>query len=307
MERLNVKEHGFYGRYCPIDSSKTAMIVVTDDDVNDMISKAQVKWFNKNGISALAISPEKSEKGCHSYPLERIEKGISYLKNKGTTKIGIIGISASAMVALTSASLFHDITFTIALTPSDYVMEGYYQDKKDGATERPGDFEPSLTYQGKPIPFLPYAYRHPEYWQQIKAESKRRGDMLAGRDMFEESERRHHLQEDEKIKVENIKGHIYLAGAKDDVMWNTCKYIERMEQRFHELEHECTYETHIYEHGTHFVFPEGMARNILPIGINIVLPLLYKEAKGYTKQCEETRKDIEYTLVESIRKWVNEA
>lgn len=305
MERFNLKEDGFYGRYCPVTQSKSAIIVVTDDDVKDTISKAQVKWFNQNGISALAISPEKSEKGCHSYPLERIEKGILFLKEKGYSKIGIIGISASAMVALTSASLFHDITMTIALTPSDFVMEGYYQDKKDGATERPGDFEPSLTYQGKPISFLPYAYRHPEYWQKIKEESKRRKDFLAGRDMFDESERRHPLQEEEKIKVENIKGHLYLAGAKDDVMWNTCRYIERMEMRLKQMDHECTYETHIYEHGTHFVFPEGMARNILPIGINLVLPLIFKEAKGYTKQCEQTRKDIEQTLVQSIRKWDN--
>lgn len=304
MKKCSVSQDGFYGKYCPIDNTKAIMLVITDDDVDDTMSKVQVKWFHSLGISALALSP--LEKGCHSYPLEFVENAIGYCKEKGYTKIGVIGISASAMVALTSASMFHDITLTIGLTPSDYVMEGYYQDKKDGAPERPGDFEPSLTYHGQPIPFLPYAYRHPEYYNQIKAESKRRGDFIAGKDMFDESERRHPLQEEEKIKVENIHGHLYLAGAKDDVMWDTCRYISRMQKRLEKQSHHCTYEIHIYEHGTHFVFPESMARKILPVGINFVLPKIFKEAKGYTKECEQTRLDIDKTLISAIRKWENE-
>ncbi len=44
--------------------------------------------------------------------------------------------------------------------------------------------------------------------------------------MFDESEKLHPLQENEMIKVENIKGTIVLVGAEDDVLWDTCKYIE---------------------------------------------------------------------------------
>lgn len=302
--KCSVAQEGFYGKYCPAKGNTSSVIlVVTDDDVEDTISKSQVKWLNSLGISALAISPEKREKGCHSYPLERIENAVAYLKNRGYSRLGILGISASAMVAMTAASLMPQLTLTIALTPSDYVMEGYYQDKKDGAPERPGNYESSLTWQGEPLPYLPYAYRHPEYWQRLKAEAKRRGDMVAGWDMFDESERRHPLQEEERIKVERIHGHLYLAAAEDDVMWDACKYIRRMERRLQELPHSCTWETHLYAHGTHFVFPEGMARKILPVGINLVLPLVFKEAKGYAKECRKTRQDIEHTLVAAIRNW----
>lgn len=301
-----VEKDGFYGRFCPVNSSKKSVIIaVTDDDVNDTISKSMVRWLNDLGVSALAVSPEKGQKGCHSYPLERIERAVSYVTRRGYTKIGIWGISASAMCAMTAASLLPNITLTIALTPSDYVMEGYYQERKDGAAEYPGDYEASLTWRGKPLPFLPYAYRHPEYWQQIQAEARRRKDFIAGRDMFEKSERLHPLQEEEMIKIEQIQGHIYLAAAEDDVMWDACKYIRRMEKRIKERPHTCTLETHLYKHGTHFVFPEGLARKILPIGINLLLPFVFREARGFTKECQKTRRDIERTLVVAIRKWEN--
>ena len=82
------------------------------------------------------------------------------------------------MLALVAASYYPDITLTIAMSPSDFVIEGFYRDGKDGMTERPGDNESSVSWQGKPIPYLPYAYRHPEYWQKIQEESKAGGDMM---------------------------------------------------------------------------------------------------------------------------------
>lgn len=304
IERCSIRQNGFYGKYAPAKSgAASTIIVVTDDDVDEIISKSTVKWLNSLGVNALAVSPEKGIKGVHSYPMEQLEQAVNYLKAKGERRIGALGISASGMVALTAAALFQDITLTIALTPSDYVMEGYYQDKKDGVPERPGDYESSLTWRGKPLPFLPYAYRGTDYWAKLKAEAKRRGDMIAGRDMFDESERLHPLTEEEAIKVEKIHGHIYFAAAEDDVMWPACKYIRRMEARLNALPHECTWESHLYEHGTHFVFPEGLARKLLPFGVSLLLPLVFKEAKGFVKECRETRRDIDRTLVAAIRKW----
>ena len=37
-------------------------------------------------------------------------------------------------------------------------MEGFYRDGKGGATERPGDNESTVTWQGQPLPYLPFAY-----------------------------------------------------------------------------------------------------------------------------------------------------
>lgn len=152
------------------------------------------------------------------------------------------------------------------MTPCDFIMEGFYQDGKDGAREHPGNGESTLSYRGKPLPYLPYAYRHPQYWQMIRKESKEGGDMIASRRMFEESERRHPVREAEKIKIENIRGKIVFVGAEDDVLWDTCKYIRRMDERLRSLPHESEYEMLLYRHGTHFVFPEEMIKRMFPWG-----------------------------------------
>ena len=74
----------------------------------------------------------KKDYGHHNYPLERIEKAITWLKSHGNAKIGIAGASTTGTLALTAASLFDDISLTIAMTPSDFVWQGFMQGKKDG-------------------------------------------------------------------------------------------------------------------------------------------------------------------------------
>ena len=234
--------------------------------------------------------------------LER-EQAINFLRSKGIEKIGIAGVSTTGMFSLIAASYYPEITMTITMSPSDFVMEGFYRDGKDGMKERPGDNESTVSWQGEPLPYLPFAYRHPEYWQKLEEEAKAGGDKVASRKMFDESERLHPIQEEERIKVENIHGKIVFVGAEDDVLWDTCKYIRRMEKRLSELPHECTWEALLYEHGTHFVFPESMLKSMLPIGSGLLVKFMFKAAKEYPKECEETRQDIDLKLTEIIQKW----
>jgi acetyl esterase/lipase len=252
----------------------------------------------------MTMSPKKKDYGHHNYPFERIETAITFLKKEGYRKIGIAGLSTTGMVALAAASLIHDITLTIALSPSDFIMEGFYQDNKDGMHERPGDNESTLTWRGKPLPYLPYAYRHPDYWKKIEADSKKYGDMVVSRPMFDESEEKHPLKEEEKIKVENIRGHIVFAGAEDDVLWDTCRYIRRMMERLEDKKHSCTYEAVLRKHGTHFVLPEGMMKKLAPKWlIDFFVVWAFKEAKGFKKECRETRIAIDQCIANAIARW----
>ena len=297
---------GFYGAFYPnSQSSDKAMILMLGDSSDDRLAKSGAKWMHELGCHALAMSPDKKDYGHHNYPLERFGAAITFLKKRGIKKIGIAGASTTGMLALVAASYYPDITLTIAMSPSDFVMEGFYRDGKDGMTERPGDNESSVSWQGKPIPYLPYAYRHPEYWQKIQEESKAGGDMIASRKMFDESERRHPVQEEEKIKVENIKGRIVFIGAEDDVLWDTCKYIRRMEERLDEKPHDSTYLSLIYEHGTHFVFPESMLRIMLPVGADL-MTLLFKAGREYPKECKAVREDIDNKLKEIVKEWYDD-
>lgn len=150
---------------------------------------------------------------------------------------------------------------------------------------------------------MPFCYKHPEYWHVVKKETKRTGDMVNSRKLFEDSEKAHPLTEDDMIRIERIHGKLLLVGAEDDALWDTAKYIRRMKKRLEERSHLCNPEFAIYAHGTHFVFPQSMLKTMLPVGSGIFMKLAFKAAKRYPKECLETRVDIDRRIRNAIEKW----
>ena len=234
------------------------------------------------------------------------EMAISWLKANGNHKIGIAGASTTGTLALTAAAMFPDLTLTIAMTPSDFVWQGFMQGKRDGCKEWPVEGESLFSYRGKPLPYMPFCYQHPDYWHCVAAESKRTGDMVNSRKLFDDSEAAHPIEPEEYIPVENIRGKLLLIGAEDDALWDTAKYIRRMEKRLAEKPHECEIETMVYAHGTHFVFPEGMLKTMLPVGSGLFVQLAFQAAKKYPKECRQTRIDIEKRMCRTLAEWKGE-
>ena len=301
---FRIESDGFNGAWYPASvQSYRGLIIMLGDSAEDRMAKTGAKWLNEQGIHVMAMSPDKKDYGHHNYPLERFGKAIAFMKAQGCEKLGVVGTSTTGMLALLAASYYPELSLTVAISPSDFVMEGFYRDGKDGMTERPGDNESSVSWQGKPLPYLPYAYRHPEYWQKIQEESKAGGDKVASRKMFDESEKRHPIQENERIKVENIHGKIIFIGAEDDVLWDTCKYIRRMEKRLGSLPHDSTFESWLYEHGTHFAFPQSMLKMMLPVGSGLLVSFMFKAGKEHPKECRETRIDIDRKLKKALAEW----
>lgn len=303
-EYFSVEKDGFYGAYYENrEKTDRCVIAMLGDAVDDRMAVAGVKWLQERGCNVMTMSPGKKDYGHHNYELERIGRAIGAIRGRGNRKIGIAGASTTGMLALAAASCYGEISLTIAMSPCDFVMEGFYQDGKDGARERPGDGESTLSLGGEPLPYLPYAYRHPQYWQMIRRESREGGDIIASRRMFEESERLHPLREEEKLKVERIRGKVVFVGAEDDVLWDTCKYIRRMEQRLQTMPHACTYEALLYPHGTHFIFPEGMLRHLLPVGSGLLVGLAFRAGRRYPRACKATRLDIDEKLSRLLESW----
>lgn len=293
---------GFYGAYYENPKGSSAAIIsMAGDNADDILAKAAVKWLHDKGVNVMAMSPAKNCYDHLNYELERFERAIKWLKANGNQRIGIMGASTTGMSALTAASYFDDITLTVAMTASDFIMEGFYT--KDGL-ERPGDNgESSLSINGEPLKYLPFAYRHPEYAQALKDEAKAKGNMVASREMFDKSEELHPVTEDEKIKIENIKGRVIVIGAEDDCLWDTCRYMRRMQKRLDEKPHDAYWDFMFFEHGTHFVFPEGMMKKILPVGSSIVTSVAFKEGRLHKKECKQARIDIDNELTGAIVAW----
>lgn len=301
------EKDGFYGTYYENPKgANCAMIGLFGDDPNDFMAKCGAKWLHKNGVNVMCMSPDVKNYGHVNFPLERIETAIKWLKSHGNKKIGIMGMSTAGMDSLVAASYFPDITLTFGLTPSDFVWQGFEQDEKDGCKEWPIPDASTLSWQGKPLAYMPFVYAHPEYYHKIEEETKGSGDITRSTHLFIDSEKAREHTEEEMIKVENIKGKLIMVGADDDSFWEAGKYVRRMDKRLKERPHECDYEALTYEHGTHFVLPETMLRKALPVGLKFVMKFIFKAAKDYPKECEQTRKDIDRRLSAALKQWVAE-
>ncbi|MFR3406445.1 MAG: acyl-CoA thioester hydrolase/BAAT C-terminal domain-containing protein [Christensenellales bacterium] len=298
---FDVEPDGFYGAYWKSEQpSDCALIAMLGDDPEDYLARSAMKWVSRQGINVMTMSPAKKDHGHHNYPLERIETAIRWLK-RGNRKIGIVGASTTGTLALTAASYFPNITLTIAMTPSDFIA-GVHAGKRM-AVENGRSRRIALSYRGEPLPYMPFCYKHPQYWQVIQAETKGSGDFLRSRKLFEDSEKAHPITEAETIKVERIKGKLLIIGAEDDGLWPTAKYIRRMEKRLSQRPHGCETEIAVYEHGTHFVFPEGVMKTMLPVGLGLFMRLMFKAAKQNAKACRQTREDIDRRVTADLAAW----
>lgn len=301
------EKDGFYGTYYENPKGANyAMIGLFGDDPNDFMAKCGAKWLHKNGVNVMCMSPDMKNYSHVNFPLERIETSIKWLKSHGNKKIGIMGMSTAGMDSLVAASYFPDITLTFGLTPSDFVWQGFEQGEKDGCKEWPIPDASTLSWQGKPLAYMPFVYAHPEYYHKIEEETKGSGDITRSTHLFIDSEKAREHTEEEMIKVENIKGKLIMVGADDDSFWEAGKYVRRMDKHLKERPHECDYEALTYEHGTHFVLPETMLRKALPVGLKFVMKFIFKAAKDYPKECEQTRKDIDRRLSAALKQWVAE-
>ena len=213
MKKLffETEKDGFYGTYyVNPKGSDCAVIGLFGDDPNDYMAKCGAKWLHKNGVNVLCMSPGKKNYSHVNFPLERIETAIQWLKNNGNQKIGIMGMSTAGMDALVAASLFSDITLTFALTPSDFVWQGFEQGEKDGCKEWPIPGASTLSWKGEPLAYMPFIYEHPVYWQKIEEETKGSGDIERSTCLFIDSENAREHTEEEMICL------LYTSDAADD-------------------------------------------------------------------------------------------
>ena len=220
------------------EHSDAAIILLLGSGGSNALTRGVSKWLVKQGVNVLSLGSDRGEAGYHSFPLERVEAAIKFLKRRDNRKIGILGASITTIPALTAAARFPDITLTIAVAPCDYVLQGFAQGKRDGCREWPVDGESMLTWEGKPLPYVNYACQHPDYWRAVQEETKDSGNMIAARRVFNDTEAKTPLTEDVMIPVESIQGQLLLIGCEDDCLWPTARYIRRMDERLGARPHD---------------------------------------------------------------------
>lgn len=82
------------------------------------------------------------------------------------------------------------------------------QGKGDKCKEWPVKGESLFTYKGQALPYRPFCYQHPDYFKIRMEKTKKHQDRINSRKIFDDSEHEHPIQEDEKIKIENMEGRL---------------------------------------------------------------------------------------------------
>jgi hypothetical protein len=76
-----------------------------------------------------------------------------------------------------------------------------------------------------------------------------------------------------------------------------------MKARLKIYPHENSTRALIYRHGTHFLYPESMLRQLLPLGSGLFISFCFQEARKYPKKCRAARMDVDQKISEELRRW----
>lgn len=301
----DLQKDGFTGVYYPApEKTDRTLLVMLGDSNKDRLVTSSAKYLHRQGCNVLslcAVQKPGDDTGYHNFPMEYCEAAVHWAQSHGSKKVGIAGGSTSGMLALIAASLIPDISLVLAFTPADFVMQGFYQGKKDGMREWPAEGQSTVSWRGKPLPYQPFYLNEKEYWEIFSGDSKKFRELNSLR-LFRHSESTSPIPEDAYIKAENIRGTIVLTAAEDDSMWEAARYCRRIKKRLREKKFPYPVECWIYPIGTHFVFPQGMMKAFLPVAPNLI-SALFASGRKHPGQCRSVRKDIDRKLTALLKTW----
>jgi dienelactone hydrolase len=157
----------------------------------------------REGFGALAVAycgADGLPQAVQNIPLEYFSKAIDWVEQQplaDRNHIGIYGISIGAETALLVASRDKRIKAVVAGSPSSVVWQGFDM-------RHFGSVEPTYTFDGKPVPYVPYDMSKP---------------FTSVFDLYQRSLATVADHQDAIIAAENINGPVLLISGKADTLW----------------------------------------------------------------------------------------
>ena len=302
--KTTLEKDGFNGCFfeiCP--GAEKCMIVVLSENGDDYLHRIIAKYLSGLQINTFALAKiqNKEHRNYMSHwEIDKIQMACDWLKARGISKIGIHGTSTGGNLALTSASLIPDIYFVWAMTRNDYVLEGQEEGRKEGMRQWCTG-EGIYTWKGRELPYHPYYLTAHELSDIFRSATKKNGE-LTMKPVMEHAEQ-HPVREEAFIKIEKIRGHIFIAATQDDTMWNTQIYLPRMEKRLKEKGFSYPYEIYMYDYGTHFFYPERLYSECAPRILAWYIPRMFQSGKRHMKEIKQNRLDLQEKLQKSLTCW----
>lgn len=229
---VEVRKPDVVGRFFVPRGSRrrAAVIVLSGSEGGVTSSQITAGLLASHGYPALALAYFRDE-GLNDQlieiPVETVKRGIEWMQRRPEvdgTRIGCIGGSKGAELALVAASEFPEIRAVVAYAPSFVVWPGIRKDGRTGS-------ESSWTLRGVPLPFVPHV-APPEFTSQFRNRPPYRL-----RPLYENSLRDEMAVAKAAIPVERINGPVLLISGGDDQMIPSHDMAKRIMQRLKDRQH----------------------------------------------------------------------
>jgi dienelactone hydrolase len=148
----------------PGEGPHPALILLGGSEGNDGYARVQGPIMAAHGYAVLGLpyySPawfgrDQQIPGLPSsfamLPVDHLEKAAAWLRDRPEVdgdRVGLVGVSKGAELALLGASLIGGFEAVAAIVPSDVIWEGWGDGHETGET-------PGFSWRGEPLPFVPY-------------------------------------------------------------------------------------------------------------------------------------------------------
>lgn len=174
----------------------------------------------------------------HRIPFEYFEAALAWLGAQSrvdSARIGVLGVSRGAELALLLASHFSEIRCVVAYAPSSVAWSSGGRDRDTGETI------PCWIWKGDAVPFAPLPMREFMWRSAFPVVVMRRPVMF--RNLFRAGLRNRSAVERAAISVERINGPVMLVSGGDDHVWPAAEMSEQIVARLaahnfpHAVEH----------------------------------------------------------------------
>lgn len=215
-----------------------AVIVLSGSGGGFDLDKAAV--LSRHGFATLALAyfgEPPLPQWLHHVPLEYVESALGWLARQpeiDANRIGVMGVSRGAELALLAASRFAKIRAVAAYAPSSVAWDSGGRDKQTRHSI------PAWTWRGEPIASAPLPVRRFMWRSAIPVVAMRRPVMF--RSLFRAGLKNSDAVARAAIPVEQINGPLLLISGGDDHVWPAEMMAKAIVTRLQECGFACTVE-----------------------------------------------------------------
>ncbi|MEE4540588.1 acyl-CoA thioester hydrolase/BAAT C-terminal domain-containing protein [Streptomyces sp. V4-01] len=206
----------------PAAGSRAAGVLVLSGS-SGRIERDRCRLFARAGVTAASVrwfGGPGQPPGICEVPLETFADATGLLRERGVTRVGMLGVSKGAEAALLLSSLSDCADAVIALAPTSVV----WANVGPGRDGRQQPYRSCWTWQGQPLPFVPYD----SSWAGAEPD----GAPVSVLGWYERSLEVHADRlRAAAIPVENADADLVLVAGGADRMWPSVRFARELADR----------------------------------------------------------------------------